>query len=91
MLSAGEAIMGYESTVLKMRLVIRALLTEVAHSFSDIDMQTAIEETIGAGDWFTAQTNRTRLPRRLVERGDISTANANDCDTSILIRAPHRL
>ncbi|HLN00777.1 MAG TPA: hypothetical protein VK335_15925 [Bryobacteraceae bacterium] len=39
-LSAGEAIMGYESTGLNMRLVIRALLTEVALSFSGSDTQT---------------------------------------------------
>lgn len=32
--STGQAIMGYESAGLNMRLVITALLTEVLHSFA---------------------------------------------------------
>jgi len=39
--------MGHESTGLNMRLVIRALLTEVAHSFSDF-AQAGMELITGA-------------------------------------------
>ena len=39
--------MGYESTGLNMRLVIRALLTEVAHSFSDFGAQAGMELITG--------------------------------------------
>ena len=65
-LSTGEAIMGHESTGLNMRLVIRALLTEVAHSFSGFDTQAGMELTTGASIRLGPQWNIAgrRLSRR---------------------------
>ncbi len=53
--------MGYESTGLNIRLVIRALLTEVAYSFSDFDTQTGMELITGASIGFGPQWNTSRL------------------------------
>ena len=57
--------MGYESTGLNMRLVIRALLTEGAHSFSDFDRQTEMELITGAGIRFGPQWNTCGLTARV--------------------------
>lgn len=60
--------MGYESTGLNMRLVIRTLLTEVAHSFSDFDKKTGMELITGASIRFGPQWNTFRLARSLAQR-----------------------
>jgi len=93
-LSTGEAIMGYESTGLNMRLVIRALLTEVAHSLSDFGTQTGMELITGAGIRFGPQWNtlglRVSSDDRLGWRVSRSNKSRHDCPADLTSFPPWR-